>query len=332
MIKILTVCPNPPDAASFYRGYGPLNDLMKNHGDVFIENGEGKVFDWSNMSRYNILFLQRPFLEQHAAMAEFAKRFNIKVWLDHDDNVLDVPKDNPANKHYDKEKVRANIKLCLQYADLITVSTPFLKQLFEGYGGNNIHVVPNALNTDFFGNMNQPKLNNIVLWRGSNTHFMDYKTVADTINKMAFRGHNLYIIGGECKDKHNDVRNLIRREYMHQPAIDVIKYHRLIRDLRPRFIFVPLVINDFNRGKSNIAWMEAAWAGGATLATYMDEWIRPGITNYYDTEDFKEKFELLLTNDEYLIEKVKESQRHIKKHLTLNKTNRLRYKLLRSIL
>jgi len=324
MIRILSVCPNPPDAASYYRGYGPLNQLMKKY-PVYVERGENRSIEWSVLTGFDILFMQRPFMEEHAKLITLAKNYRLKIWVDHDDNVLEVPKDNPAHPLYNTTDVQKNVKICVGAADLVTVSTPAIKELLSAYN-NDIHIVPNALHTTLLGRpiRSQPR-SKVVMWRGSNTHLGDFRTIVNTLNNLDLRDYVVHIVG----DK--DVFNMVKIKKQHAPSRDLIKYHGYIQNLKPEITIVPLVKNRFNDCKSNIAWLESTWAGGVTLATDMREWVRPGITNYSSEEDFAKKLTWLIDYPESHRELWNESKNHVNSKLYLNKWVKKRYSLIKSL-
>jgi hypothetical protein len=65
---------------------------------------------------------------------------------------------------------------------------------------------------------------------------------------------------------------------VHSPMRDFLEY--LQNDLprfRPAIAFVALRDNEFNRAKSNIAWIEAAYAGAAVVAPNLPEFEQPGV-------------------------------------------------------
>ena len=86
---------------------------------------------------------------------------------------------------------------------------------------------------------------------------------------------------------------------------------------------------DFNKSKSNIAWIESTYAGLAVLAPDWPEWRRPGIVNYTDKEDFRQKLTSMMKG-EYNLESLRQaSWKYIREELTLEKTNEIRYDLIK---
>jgi hypothetical protein len=83
-------------------------------------------------------------------------------------------------------------------------------------------------------------------------------------------------------------------------------------------MFVPLVDNEFNRAKSNIAWLEGTWAGAKTIASDLPEFNKPGVTVYKPGELPRNNF----TPDSEI------SWDYISKNLTLDLINASREHIL----
>jgi hypothetical protein len=105
-------------------------------------------------------------------------------------------------------------------------------------------------------------------------------------------------------------------------AVDIVDYHAILARMMPRIVVVPLSDSVFNHGKSNIAWIEATFAGGVCLAPDWPEWHRPGVVNYKDRDEFFAKLiELMAWSDEQIDANWKLSRDYIEKQLTIKTTN-----------
>ncbi len=312
----MAVCPNQHDATSFYRGMGPLISLMKSMDNLEVTNALDQ--SWGSLKYTDIVFLQRPHLEECVTLAERAKQAGKLLWVDHDDCLLALPQSNPHKNIYYREDIQDNIVDCLRAADVVTVSTPALKDAYSKFN-SNIVVIPNAWDDDLFP---MPKLTNKhpkrIMWRGSSTHDEDLMGVLISLQSLSqdpsidlqLVGDPFWLalktIGGD-RYKH------------HQWKGDILDYFNLIKRLAPNVLIVPLADNTFNRCKSNIAWLEAAWAGAMTVAPMWDEWKRPGVFNY--TNDFKSQVDNALV---YHRREAVLAREYIKDNLRLSKVNDLR--------
>ena len=175
----------PQGACSYYRSIGPFSKLNKINPNIKIKILD--VVDWTILSNTDILFLARPDSKYFINMMDMAKDMNIPVWIDWDDNILEIPKSNPAYSHYSTKDVVESTKECLKKADFITVSTQHIKDSFLEYN-ENIMVIENAFNNY---NYKFEKVNDqfdSIFWRGSNTHRSDLLSVRKRCVAQGSRG------------------------------------------------------------------------------------------------------------------------------------------------
>jgi hypothetical protein len=127
MIKILTYAPAIGDGTSFYRLAGVMPYLEQEYSDIKVTDiSNNKYIDWYNLVGADILLFQRPFSEQHFAAIKMARNMNIKVVIDYDDDLFNIPQDNPV--HLSFEDCKETMKLICQVVDEIWVSTDAIKK------------------------------------------------------------------------------------------------------------------------------------------------------------------------------------------------------------
>ena len=103
--NLYTLIPNPTDGTSLYRGWGPLSRIKKHLPEVeFIV---ANTVDWSVLINCDGAFLQRPFTEGHLKICEMIKNMGIKLWVDYDDDLLNVPRSNPTFENYSTCRLRS---------------------------------------------------------------------------------------------------------------------------------------------------------------------------------------------------------------------------------
>lgn len=336
MPSIMCKIPNTGDATSLYRGMGPLAEMRRQMGDklnVMITDD----YHWATINIADCVFMQRPFQGGDVTIAEITKAMHKPLWVDYDDDLFNVPTDNPAHSIYNDETIQKNVAKIINMADLVTVTTPHLKRQFELTKrplNKNIHVVPNALDFHLFPYREEtmnPR-NRVVMWRGSITHTRDVMTYSDQILKQAndpkykewvwrFIGDNLWFIT-DFMPKNNAVWS---------KAIDPIEYFKHIYDISPMIIQVPLHESSFNKSKSNIAWIEGTFAGAATIAPDWEEWRHPGVLLYKNKEEYANLLDSAMSGKIDLAKNVKESWEHVKENFNLAKWATRRLELLREI-
>lgn len=327
-MKLLSLTVNKNDTTSFYRANGVFHDLKKQM-DIDITSMDFRQLNdmsWATLFLYDAVFMQRPYQAVAVQLAQYCREIGLPLWMDYDDNLFEVPIDNPGYDIWAAPAIQKNMNSLIQIADVVSVSTHGLKQAFEKLN-KNIQVIPNAFNADLFSYRNNPKTNKNMLWRGSNTHNVDLMMYLDEIHHctqkytdwtFTFFGYNPYFL------PHTPNRKYIK-------STDPIYYFRQLYKLAPRAMFVPLVNSVFNRCKSNIAWIEATFAGAVCLAPKWEEWNMPGAITYENNAEFLEKMELIL-NEKVNFKKYNTlSWEFIMEELRLDKINRQRVKLIESL-
>lgn len=330
--RIFVICPDMGDATSFYRGVGPLGALSKSlGGSITLMMVELK--SWATISMSDVVFLQRPFKDKHLAVVEMAKACNVPVWIDYDDDLFQVPMDNPAFDLYDDADMQKRIAKMIAMADVVTVTTEHLKERLAKLN-QNIVVIPNAFDERFFSfpKERDPR-KKLVLWRGSSTHQKDLATVGMELIKLShdpqlsdwtfhFLGFNPWWIVERMRPENTII----------SPGIDILEYHQYIKMVNPSLLFVPLCNNAFNRSKSNIAWIEGTYAGAMVVAPELPEFTRPGVKNYKDPASFLETMKTAMMGETDIALWNRASQRYIESELRLSHVNMKRRIILEDLL
>jgi hypothetical protein len=332
MIKILGMIPNPNDVTSYYRAVGPFATIEKQYAEIQFTVGDdkGSYYDWHNLRRADIFFAQRPTLPVHAQAIMKAKEEGVPVWVDMDDDLLGVPRDNPAHAVYSQEQNQNALRHCLTMADLVTVPTRELQAVLSEFA-KDVRVVPNAFDDAALGygpDRSKPR-EKLVFWRGSPTHQRDLIDARDEIVaaahakpdwKWAFAGMDPAFITdlmprGTC------------RVY---PPMTISRYMHTIANLNHAIQIVPLTESRFNKCKSNIAWIEGTYAGAHTIARHWPEWKRPGVTHYDAKGSLKDALVRLMDDPETL-KADRVGWEYIRSNLNLTDVNKSRMMLAREL-
>lgn len=327
MIRLMVFVPNPLDATSFYRGMGPLTQLVQRHDDLLIDDRE-TVINWATLAKYDAIFLQRPYTDQHLQICKIAYDNGVPLWVDYDDDLFTVPTDNPTFPVYGNKEVQKQVATIIAMANVVSVSTPHLAERYAPMNPN-IKVIPNAMDDRLlkWRPIIKRDKQKLVLWRGSNTHHKDLACVAHELIEIAneyldvtweFIGFNPWFITDQMPQKQVIVAG----------AMDVMDYFRFLARTKPGIAVVPLFPNLFNKSKSNIAWMEAAFCGAPALVPTIPEWDRPGTVAYTTPTDFGQKLREMFKGAWDLAGLAKDSWDYITDNLMLSKTNVLRRELL----
>lgn len=335
MISILPVIPHMDDATSFYRAMGPLSELARRE---LIRLCMVQEVKWSTAALADVMFLQRPFRALDIIAANRQVAWKRPLWVDFDDDLFAIPQHNKASGLYGHPDTQKCVAELVALADLVTVSTQKLGDRYNDIrnriGKPECVVVPNALHDDFAAARpkHPDKVHKLVMWRGSDTHESDLlsvtKEIAETFGKrqdwrMHFLGYNPLWLQ----------RCIRPNQVVSGAGIDIMDYHNLLLQICPSIMIVPLENTEFNLAKSNIAWIEATYAGAMVIAPDMPEWRMPGILNYKDEDHFGELLNYAMdVYDKERFDMVESSWNHIKEHLLLSKVNQVRMDVLHQLI
>lgn len=315
-MRVLTVSTERKDATSFYRGIGPLSRLK----DVYIY--EPPVVTWCEVVQSDLLFMQRPITPQHVQVIEMCQNAGLRVWVDYDDDIFSIPKSNPGYELFTESMFLNAVKI-LKAADVVTASTEFLAEKLKKYA-KRVVVIPNAFDDYMFkmqDHVDEPK----IAWRGGRSHDEDLISFQREFSEVSHENPDWHwrFYGGAPWF----VENWFPKERVERvQSQDIIRFFRDLKKYQAKVHVVPLTDHDFNRSKSNIAWIEATMAGSVTLAPDWPEWRRPGVVNYKSISDFKEKITWAMRGNMDML--VRKSQNHIVAELKLSVVNKKRMELL----
>lgn len=332
------------EAVAFYRTRNPLMNMDVEVGP--IQQPKLEEFDWT-VRMFDAVLFSRPCTGQALSFIQKCNQCNVPVIVDYDDNLLEIPKSNPVYFH--SQGIDQFIDRSIFYADKVITSTETLKNKLATYpyqGGTEIDktkftVIPNAYDTKFFSYASKIRknINKIILWRGTNTHAEDLFTIYGGLGRaikeypdwtFVFMGMWPYFIKGI--DSRENVA-CIR-------WVSFNKYMRFIHNLNPAILICPLVNDEFNNCKSNIAWIESSHAQSITIAPDMEEWKRPGIVNYepHNSEDFYNKLTNIISmvnqngGGDQQRELLKVSRDYIDSHLSLDDVNEKRMDVFKEVI
>lgn len=322
MFTLAVNSPSMSDTVSWYRTMGPLNHLRRRHKNLNLM--QMQQWNWASIGACDAIMMQRPYTDDHVTVMEIAKECRKRIWVDYDDLLLDIPTDNPTYYQYMNAKTQANIVELIKGADILTVSTAHLGRLLSKLN-DNVRVIPNALDTFILNRDKLPQRHDRIVWRGSRTHERDVFTHAQSIIELStdrkYKNWEWHFIGDTLwflTDNMPHTQTLLTK------PVETFEYHRHIMKLAPKAMMVPLHNSDFNRCKSNIAWLEATFCGAAAIGPAWDEWEHPGVITYDGELDFKKQLEDVLMDVTDTDAMASESWKYIKERLTLDAVNGLR--------
>lgn len=315
--KILAHTQYPHDAISFYRAALPLSEMEKKWGVHVDYLDMNKPIGWATFVHHRWFFITRPATDKELTLIRNAKLAGCKIWIDHDDDLFNIPMSNKAFGFY-TEKMKDNVRMALIMADVITVTTNYLRDRLVEESGfraqGKVHVVPNA-ETEFHECNQKHKDTNKVIWRGSDTHAGDLLAYKDEIKKILdvfpdlkfeFWGWNPWPLHSLFDGKSFSVHNYP----------DPIQYLTALSRSQAAVGIVPLVFDEFNRSKSNIAEIEFNCAGIIPVVPSMEGWRS------------EHKYETVSDFSRAVIEAIRHGEYRKQRFTKLNEATMKRYEII----
>lgn len=294
-MKLYTMYANRDDGTSFYRGLGVVSMFDKITSNIKIK--EGRTASWSSLIGKDLVFFQRPFLKDHKEAIKICHINKIPVIIDYDDLVSEIPDDNPFHAYYAPQNYTIHFQDILNMADGIIFSTNYLAERLKKtklLNHDRYTIINNGLNDYLFKpDNNFSNYKKLVVWRGSATHSVDFAQYISSVEKIISDNQDFSFLFMQYLPSK---KLLSKPNVGYIPQQDIILYMDYIKKINPSICYCPLKKMPFNLSKSNIAKIEATYAGAVSLNMDFPEWGWSGNKKYMFTcpSDFEIKFNNLL--------------------------------------
>lgn len=261
------------------------------------------------LTRNDILVFHRPMDRKVLELAKEMQKIGKKIVMDNDDTYIKdsgVPTVMLGRLRKDlEEKVQIfddNLKDFASIADMVTVSTEFLKKEYDPYC-KNVVVLPNCVDKrDWF----KPKKNEGDKVRigivGSVASNQDYQPIIPLLESLKDR-EDVQIVLFALPEK-NDNNQLVSKMYKPEfdfwnkykpdwrPFVQTKDYPFVLNNLKLDMMLIPRHDSYFNRCKSNLKFLEASMCQIPVVAQGFED----GMSPYQGEED--SKYMLVATTDE----------------------------------
>jgi hypothetical protein len=302
------------DSTSYWRMLGVLTHI--HHPDIQLIDISGtKVFDWSIFAGKRGIIFQRPFANEHYAIIGAAKNMGLKIILDLDDLLWDVPTWNPTHLMYKANQ--RSLDACFLLADEVWASTEKIKE-YVLRQNKNVTIVPNALNDYMFPvERKRPfRYNKKAIWRGGASHASDVGQYEDyLIDMMNLRKDFSFTFMG---DTFHRIARMTGDNCSIANGVSIIEFFRWLNNENPSAMFFPLQDNEFNRAKSNISYIEASYCGAAYFGMKdFEQFNKPGVTELTEMSES-------IGDEAYLKNCNEQAWEYVHENLLLSKINQIR--------
>lgn len=251
-------------------------------------------------SDVKVCVFQRDYLQPDAPFYwEWLKDRNIKIIYDLDDDIFDVPPSNPNFSHFKRPEIRSRYEFFIKNADLVTVSTQYLKTRLENLN-SNIEVLPNCIDFETWPSpvlSSHPEIR--LGWAGSPTHYEDLMLIFPTLKNIMkkFKNVHLYFLG-YCPSEF--LKEFDKRIFLIEGGLYNI-YQLKFAQMGIDIGFIPLVVNNLNKSKSPVKYLEYSSLKIPSIASFDSPYknvISEGKNGFLakSIEEWEEKISLLIRN------------------------------------
>lgn len=247
----------------------------------------------------HVVVLQRPITAIYEQVIKDCKWRGIKVVIEVDDNLFDIPRHHPAAWLWRKKGIKKKFRDYLAQADAVIVSTDPLKQVIAEEVpamAQSIHVCPNHLHEVAWGpeivNLSPKEKHDnggqiIIGWQGSTTHDTDFKVALPALKRIITENANVQIrlFGDVPRSIQNEIPG---DRFQFTSGVPYEMYPRKLAYCNFDIGIAPLTDSNLNRSKSNIKWMEYGAVQVPCVASKVypyEKTINQGIDGYLASND-----------------------------------------------
>ena len=329
----------------FHRNETPTQALKsRGHAVRQIPVGKGnkEILDWSDTVIFGRTY---PVQLDPLKLIIELKKAGKRVLYDMDDDFWAVSKDNPSAMVSNAFKDQYE-SLVMEADAIVTPSEILAKKFKKLKRGKPVFICHNGINFDVY--KERPRLSKdlIIGYMGAASHWLDLQIITKALNELYKKytfSFDIYGLTAEPLESamyfmekmlannwqpeknenfkaaiefYNEILKLNGRHYPFMPP-----------ELHPTVLsrcdfdigLAPLQNTEFNKGKSDIKFLEYAAVGTITLASKIEPYTDSGV-GYYAKDDWKDwyqKLEKLIVDKKFREELLKKQQDWVKKNRNL---------------
>lgn len=288
--RVLTVVgiPFAPDGSGYHRLYLPWKHLTANSRHVFGIPAPGQKIgspSAADLEDVDVLVMQRPAFSYGMKQFDRLAGHVARVY-ETDDDMLTMETSN--SPFITDPRSPESVRYCLRRAEMVTVSTPYLAELYAPFN-SNIRVLPNCVKAELLDMPRKRAPRLTIGYQGGTSHLVDMCAVQDALTDV-LTSHpdvDMHWIGSDFSPLQWIRNPALKARCRFTPwSDDVGDYYKAVDfDIA----IAPLAEVPFNRAKSHLKALDAAARGIPVVAQDMEpyrEFVRDGETGYLvRTED-----------------------------------------------
>jgi glycosyltransferase involved in cell wall biosynthesis len=282
--RVLTVVgiPFQPDGSGYHRLYLPWKHLTANSRHVFAIPAPGQQIpppSAAELEDVDVLVMQRPAFAYGARQFDRLAGHVARVYETDDDMLTMETSNSPFTTD---PRSPESVRYCLRRAEMVTVSTPYLAELYAPFS-SNIRVLPNCVKAELLDMPRKRRDRVTIGWQGGLSHLVDMCVIQDELTSVleAHPDVDMHFIGQDFSPL-QWVRNpALEARCRFSPWCDDVGDYYKLYDFD--IAIAPLADRPFNKAKSHLKALEAAARGVPVIAQDMEpyrEFVRDGETGY----------------------------------------------------
>lgn len=241
----------------------------------------------------------------------------VTLVVDIDDNVFEIPYGNIAMFFW-KRRRQEELASIIKMANLVVASTEPLKSYLKRFNPKVV-TLKNCLDLKQWKGKRKKNKQIKIGWVYSKTHIPDIIKVKEAVEEIKKEYGNkisIELMGGD--------KSVFDCEVKVNNPVPFSEYPKELQRLNWDISICPLVDNEFNRGKSNIKWMESSMAGCAVVTSRVypyERSIKNGVTGFIcgSKNQWKNALRKLIESEELRKELVKNAQKEIRENYDIDK-------------
>lgn len=304
--------------SKYLRKLGHTVDIKTEFPIVNTDDGPKILSD--EIDKYNLLLFQRSYKENPyylTSILNYAKKNDIAVSYDLDDNVTDIPSWNPASSVFLNYSMQKLINFFITNSDKMTVASPALQ---EQYKVVKPALLRNSLDFEIWDKANdKDRIKRdipTIGFAGGASHFRDLQMVKKTIKRLVKEKKAKFVCMGIDPKFDFDYEF-----YEWNPKCT--RYPFQLAKLGIDIGIAPLLHDKFNQYKSNLKWLEYSAINIATIASYEKPYyeIKHGINGMLceKEEDWYENLTELINNKKLKTYISNNAYKYVYKHYDASK-------------
>lgn len=309
-------------ACWYYRIHLPMIHLARHNKEKYNITIAGAIGK-DHIGKYNLAILQRQYKFEVLEPILEMKRTGTKLIYEIDDDLFHVPEWNPAHEILGARKTQDGIKHFLSQVNAMFVTTEALKKAYEDYC-EHIYVLPNSLDYSFlFPSEDYNTKLPVVCWQGSMTHERDVAIAQKGFEQLAQDKDLIFKMWcGFDRETKNPIFDIPGAQTL--PLVPFEGFFQMFGQVGVYIGVAPLAANQFNKGKSNLKFLEYTAYNAVTVASnfgpYKDT-IEDGITGILvsDNRDWYDKVREVLDDSDLYMSILNNAKQFVTENYDINK-------------